>query len=175
MADSSVLSNNFVIQNLLQQADELTRQPFGLNSKLTLLGDEQYLTSNVVNVNNSTDSNTLKIEEIDEFTANQLLQTLSPAYVQQPQYQVIEGNSANNATVEIPSSALTTTYNYGNQELYQDPNPPQVIRRPPAQGPITYRQNVSVRFLQPPPVPPPGVSFLLLKLIQFTIVFHIIF
>jgi hypothetical protein len=41
------------------------------------------------------------------------------------------------------------------QGLFQDPNP-QVIRRPAASGVQTYTQNIAVRFLQPPPVPPHG-------------------
>ncbi len=41
--------------------------------------------------------------------------------------------------------------------LYQDPNP-EVVRRPAVGGLQTYTQRVSVRFLQPPPLPPPGVS-----------------
>lgn len=44
------------------------------------------------------------------------------------------------------------------QGLFQDSNP-QIIRRPAQGGNLTYTQNVRVRFLQPPPVPPPGVSF----------------
>ncbi|CAF2206061.1 unnamed protein product, partial [Rotaria magnacalcarata] len=40
-------------------------------------------------------------------------------------------------------------------EIFREPNPLELIRRPPAQGPITCRQNISVSFLQPPPVPPP--------------------
>ena len=46
------------------------------------------------------------------------------------------------------------------RNLFLDPNP-QIIRRPAQGGLLTYTQNVRVRFLQPPPVPPPGVrSFL---------------
>ncbi|CAF2679599.1 unnamed protein product [Rotaria sp. Silwood2] len=41
------------------------------------------------------------------------------------------------------------------QGLFQDPNP-QIIRRPAPGGVQTYTQNIRVRFLQPPPVPPPG-------------------
>ena len=41
--------------------------------------------------------------------------------------------------------------------LYVDSNP-QIIRRPAAGGIQTYTQNIRVRFLQPPPIPPPGVS-----------------
>ncbi|CAF4346204.1 unnamed protein product, partial [Rotaria sordida] len=43
------------------------------------------------------------------------------------------------------------------QGLYQDPNP-TIIRRAAPGGVHTYTQNVQLRFLQPPPVPPPGVS-----------------
>lgn len=42
--------------------------------------------------------------------------------------------------------------------LYVDSNP-QIIRRQAPGGVQTYTQNIRVRFLQPPPVPPPGVSF----------------
>lgn len=40
--------------------------------------------------------------------------------------------------------------------LFHDPNP-QIIRRPAQTGPLTYTQNIQIRFLQPPPLPPPGV------------------
>jgi hypothetical protein len=41
--------------------------------------------------------------------------------------------------------------------LFFDTNP-QIIRRPASGGVQTYTQNIKVRFLQPPPIPPPGVS-----------------
>ncbi|CAF0811393.1 unnamed protein product [Rotaria sordida] len=41
------------------------------------------------------------------------------------------------------------------QGLYLDPNP-RILRRPATGGGVTYAQNIKVRFLQPPPVPPPG-------------------
>jgi len=45
------------------------------------------------------------------------------------------------------------------RRLFQDPNP-QILRRP-AQGPTqTYTQRVYVKFLQPPPSPPPGVYYI---------------
>lgn len=40
--------------------------------------------------------------------------------------------------------------------LFHDPNP-QIIRRPARAGVLTYTQNIQIRFLQPPPLPPPGV------------------
>jgi hypothetical protein len=43
--------------------------------------------------------------------------------------------------------------------LYVDANP-QIIRRQAVGGVQTYTQNIKVRFLQPPPVPPPGVSYI---------------
>jgi hypothetical protein len=48
--------------------------------------------------------------------------------------------------------------------LFQDPNP-QIIRRPAQGGSLTYTQSIKIRFLQPPPVPPPGVSFLPIQLL----------
>lgn len=50
----------------------------------------------------------------------------------------------------------SSTYATDAQGLYQDPNP-QVIHRAATSGPQTYTQRILVRFLQPPPVPPPGV------------------
>ena len=61
-----------------------------------------------------------------------------------------------NSSEQQASSA--TVYATDAQGLFKDPNP-QVIRRPAAQGVQTLMQRVVVRFLQPPPVPPPGVSF----------------
>ncbi len=52
------------------------------------------------------------------------------------------------------------------QNLYQDPNP-QIIRRPAQGGPVTYTQNVKIRFLQPPAIPPPGVISLLKHIFSF--------
>jgi hypothetical protein len=54
------------------------------------------------------------------------------------------------------SQSTQQTYATNAQGLYQDPNP-QIIRRPAVGGVQTYTQNIRVRFLQPPPVPPPGV------------------
>lgn len=41
--------------------------------------------------------------------------------------------------------------------LFMDPNP-QIIRRQVSCGVQSYTQSIKIRFLQPPPVPPPGVS-----------------
>ncbi len=56
-------------------------------------------------------------------------------------------------------STSSTTYATDAQGLFKDPNP-EVIRRPAPGGIQTLTQRVVVRFLQPPPVPPPGVSVL---------------
>jgi len=53
------------------------------------------------------------------------------------------------------SSTQVQQYATDAQGLFQDPNP-QIIRRPAAGGVATYTQNIRVRFLQPPPVPPHG-------------------
>ena len=46
--------------------------------------------------------------------------------------------------------------NSNPQNLYIDPNP-EIIRRPAQGGNVIYTQNIKLRFLQPPPIPPPGV------------------
>lgn len=55
---------------------------------------------------------------------------------------------------------ITQQYQTDAQGFFKDDNP-QVIRRPAQEGPVTYTQNIRVRFLQPPPPPEPGVSHLL--------------
>ncbi|CAF0712429.1 unnamed protein product [Adineta steineri] len=55
---------------------------------------------------------------------------------------------------EQRSTALTT-YATDAQGLFKDPNP-EIVRRPAPGGQQTYTQRVIVKFLQPPPVPPPG-------------------
>ncbi|CAF1555718.1 unnamed protein product, partial [Didymodactylos carnosus] len=55
-------------------------------------------------------------------------------------------------------SAESSAVDYSSQSaggLFNDPNP-QIIRRQAAGGAVTYKQNILVKFLQPPPVPPPG-------------------
>ena len=39
-----------------------------------------------------------------------------------------------------------------SKQLYMDPNP-QFIRKPQMIVPIIYKQNISIKFLKPPPVP----------------------
>jgi hypothetical protein len=155
---SFALSNsNSVIQQLLHQADELTNLSFGLNSKVTIVGEQQYTTSNSFSLNeNVLDINGPRLEEVDEATMNEILRSLPTTTNVYQQRQSIHESSPPGIVGDAPLSALTSNY---SGELFQDPNPPQIIRRPAAQGPVTYRQNISVRFLQPPPVPPPGVSF----------------
>jgi hypothetical protein len=65
--------------------------------------------------------------------------------------------SANFQSSGSSSNTQVQQYATDAQGLFQDPNP-QIIRRPAAGGVQTYTQNIKVRFLQPPPMPPPGVS-----------------
>jgi hypothetical protein len=70
-----------------------------------------------------------------------------------------DGTSTNFASET--RSSLVQQYETDAQGNFKDPSP-QVIRRPAQNGPVTYSQNIRVRFLQPPPVPPPGVSVFLI-------------
>lgn len=67
------------------------------------------------------------------------------------------GASAGLSSSNFASSATTTTYATDAQGLFKDPNP-QVIRRANPEAARSYIQRVVVKFLQPPPVPPPGVK-----------------
>jgi hypothetical protein len=68
--------------------------------------------------------------------------------------------ASSSSTFQVNSSQQQVQVDASNpKNLYQDPNP-QIVRRPAPGGGVTYTQNIRVRFLQPPPVPPPGVCFL---------------
>ena len=66
-------------------------------------------------------------------------------------------DSSSNNLGQQSTSTLTTSYPTDAQGIYQDPNP-QIIRRPAVEGSKRYVQRVIVKFLQPPPLPPPGVN-----------------
>ena len=58
----------------------------------------------------------------------------------------------------LESSSVQQTAQFTSAAgLFNDPNP-QIIRRAATSGAVTYQQKILVRFLQPPAVPPPGVS-----------------
>lgn len=72
-------------------------------------------------------------------------------------------SAADAASANFSSSSQSTSvtqYQTDEQGNFKDPNP-QVVRRPAQSGPLTYSQNIRVRFLQPPAAPPPGVRFVL--------------
>lgn len=69
----------------------------------------------------------------------------------------LAGGAGYNFSSSEQQSSSATTYATDAQGLFKDPNP-QIIRRPTAGGVQTFTQRVVVRFLQPPPVAPPGVS-----------------
>ncbi|UJR35351.1 hypothetical protein I4U23_028109 [Adineta vaga] len=157
--DSTSFSNTGVIQALLQKADELTNISFDTNSSVTIVGQEKNASINLFDgysKSSTNDSNPsgVRIEEVDEVTADQIIRSLSPSELTS-QYQSVDVHTTSNSVIDEPISAFVQTASYNNN-LYQDPNGPEIIRRPAVQGPVTYKQNVSVRFLQPPPVPPPG-------------------
>ncbi|CAF1256184.1 unnamed protein product, partial [Didymodactylos carnosus] len=66
--------------------------------------------------------------------------------------------SQTGGTTSFESSSQNTSvqhYATDAKGLFQDPNP-QIIKRQAPGGAITYKQNIMVRFLQPPAIPPPG-------------------
>ena len=72
-------------------------------------------------------------------------------------YDTTAVNQAANYTAETNAAWSKYGAEVRGAGLYVDANP-QIIRRPASGGVQTYTQNIKVRFLQPPPIPPPGVS-----------------
>ena len=70
----------------------------------------------------------------------------------------VTGADATTTNYSATQSTTVQQYETDAQGNFKDANP-QVIRRPAQGGPLTYTQNIKVRFLQPPAVPPPGVSY----------------
>jgi hypothetical protein len=68
-----------------------------------------------------------------------------------------DANGYNSNSFEQQSSSVTTNYATDAHGLYNDPNP-HIIRRPALGDAKVYTQRVLLKFLQPPPIPPPGVS-----------------
>lgn len=66
-------------------------------------------------------------------------------------------NSHGFDTIQVVGShtASDAANNISQYKLNYDPNP-IVIRKTDPRGPVEYKQNVYVRFLQPPPAPEPG-------------------
>jgi hypothetical protein len=66
----------------------------------------------------------------------------------------IEGGYGSSSFEQQSSSS--TVYATDAQGLFKDPNP-EIVRRPAPGGAQTYTQRITVKFLQPPAIPPPGV------------------
>ena len=69
---------------------------------------------------------------------------------------------ASGSYLSASRSSSVQQYQTDAQGNFKDSNP-QLVRRPAQGGPVTYTQNIKVRFLRPPAVPPPGVSSLLIN------------
>ncbi|CAF1012800.1 unnamed protein product [Rotaria sordida] len=67
----------------------------------------------------------------------------------------IRNSVITDASTSAFQSSNIQQYETDAQGNFKDSNP-QIVRRPDPTGPRTYTQNVQVRFLQPPAVPPPG-------------------
>jgi Ca2+-binding EF-hand superfamily protein len=55
-------------------------------------------------------------------------------------------------------------YRTDNRGFFLDPDPEIIVRPDPGPAP-TYTQNITIRYLQPPPLPPVGVSYFFLILL----------
>ncbi|CAF3225581.1 unnamed protein product [Rotaria socialis] len=73
------------------------------------------------------------------------------------------GSCINNAPIHSRSSQETSRYlqRFGN-DIYFESNP-EIIRSATTEAPATYKQRVSLRCLQPPPLPPPEPNIIIEK------------
>lgn len=76
-------------------------------------------------------------ESSSAIAGNEILQTSETAFESGSTQQSVQYSSTNG--------------------IFNDPNP-QILRRAATGGAVTYEQKILVKFLQPPPVPPPGVN-----------------
>jgi hypothetical protein len=77
----------------------------------------------------------------------------SNAYGSSSSSEIVQGGGAALETTNVQQRTLYSSTN----GIFNDPNP-QVIRKAAIGGAVTYEQKILVKFLQPPPVPPPGVN-----------------
>ena len=62
------------------------------------------------------------------------------------------------------SGNCASRYSTDSRGFFLDPNPEISNRSDPGPAP-TYTQNITIRYLQPPPLPPSGVSYFLVILV----------
>jgi hypothetical protein len=71
---------------------------------------------------------------------------------------VIERSEFNQFTSGGSSADYVSIYRTDDRGFFLDPNPEIITRIDP--GPVpTYTQKITIRYLQPPPLPPMGVSY----------------
>ncbi|CAF1238314.1 unnamed protein product [Adineta ricciae] len=127
-------------------------------SALTSPSSSQDTSINGIVVNNDSDDKT-KLSEYDASSQNVADSTAgrnNNKNVYTASVTVGTNERASKATIETSSTQETNEYlTRMSTGVYNDPNP-EIIRRAAPEGPIVYQQKIFVRFLQPPPVPPPG-------------------
>jgi hypothetical protein len=72
--------------------------------------------------------------------------------IQPPQIPLENNYQLNQNEPEEISSTIDYETLVRSKKLYFDPNP-QIIRKPQMITPITFKQNITIKFLKPPPVP----------------------
>lgn len=71
-------------------------------------------------------------------------------------------NSAASNAFDTQDASLQSNRLRWTSDLYFDPKP-VIVRRPTLGEPVVYEQNIFLRFLQPPAIPPPGVMETILR------------
>jgi hypothetical protein len=71
---------------------------------------------------------------------------------------VIDRSEFNQFTSGGSSADYVSIYRTDSRGFFLDPNP-EIITRIDSSPALTYIQNIKIRYLQPPPLPPMGVSY----------------
>ena len=118
--------------------------------------------SNLQTVPNIFDNEDNTIESWQQLTNDQHYQDVSQADsandvttsfgFQQSQNELEKNYQLNQNPAEEVNSGIDYETIVRSKQLYFDPNP-QFIRKPQMIIPITYKQNIMIKFLKPPPVP----------------------
>ncbi|CAF1383857.1 unnamed protein product [Rotaria sp. Silwood1] len=137
-------TNNILINN--------TTQDYYTTNTIINNPEQDYCTTNTSNIllNNTNDILLNNYQEV--YDTNNI--TTIPTNITSHQNEYINLSSVNNA-INQQQTILTEQQNIINNNVKLNDQPPIIIRKK-ITNPVTYKQNVTIRYLKPPTPPPPG-------------------
>ncbi|CAF1117820.1 unnamed protein product, partial [Didymodactylos carnosus] len=155
---SSSLNNDVSIEQIHFNSIPLSIPNLGLNMRVgnsrkeEIIPDEQ-LVDDTALLNNNTQITNGDDTNIDNNTNTSSTEIKRPLSVDNSDRGLLQSQSNSNFN-GFPIEGLDQQTLASAGKIYYDPNP-QIIKRQ-GTGSVTYKQNILIRFLQPPPIPAPG-------------------